>query len=204
MSTRPSTRNARRSKQAGNRRAEHGATGAPVALRWIKELLGRPLGLERRNDKRQVVLVERRPAPPADPPPELSQLRDDLRARLLAEGNDQAPQLMRHLVFVHGELGRKGWQGLEALPPKVIGMALVQAEMLASRELSPSLATIIDRLRALKQLADAREERKLQLQNLERREHLEVTEATHEEFDALKRGWLGTAPGALAASDRAE
>jgi hypothetical protein len=204
LSTRTSSRKGRRSKPAETRGADPGATGAPAALRWIREVLCRPLGLERRNDKVRVVPGERRRAPPADPPPALSQLRDDLRARLLAEGNDQAPQLMRHLVFVHGELGRKGWQGLEALPPKVIGMALVQAEMLASRDLSPSLATIIDRLRALKQSADAREERRLQLQNLDRGEHLEVTEATHEEFDALERGWLGTAPDPLAASDRAE
>jgi hypothetical protein len=39
---------------------------------------------------------------------------------------------MRHLALVHDELGSAGWLRVERLPAQVIGMATVQAEMLAS------------------------------------------------------------------------
>ena len=84
MSTSPPTRKGPRRVPVKDRRGAPGAKGTTGSLRRLKGLLGRPLGLERRGGRLRVVLIDRRRASPADQPPSLSQLRAELRARLLA------------------------------------------------------------------------------------------------------------------------
>lgn len=192
MPTPPPTRKAPRKMPAVDRRAPPDAKGAPVALRKMKGVLSRPLGFERRGSQLHVVLVERRRTPTSELPPSLEEQRTELRERLLSNENDQAAKVMRHLVFVHDELGRKGWHGVELLPAHVIGKAIMQAELLASQEPSKVLASITEKLRLLKVSADVREERKQQLRSQDNSENLEVSEATREEFDETERNWIDT------------
>ena len=69
--------------------------------------------------------------------------------------------------------------------------------MLASREPSALLTYMIERLRLLKVAADMREERKSQLRASDRGEALEISEATHEEYEQMERSWVGTRPDGL-------
>lgn len=156
MATRSSPTPRRRKQPAVDRRADPATAGS---LHQLKGLLARPIGLERRAGRWHVVLVERRVKPEREAPPTLPQLRTELRARLLAHRIDHAAEVMRHLVFVHDEMGQRGWPGVEALPAALLGKALVQATMLASDDPSPALALLIDRLRMVRAGAELREER---------------------------------------------
>jgi hypothetical protein len=204
MSTKSSTRKEPRNMPVKDRRAAPGAKNANGKLRQLKGLLGRPLGLERRGDQVHVVLVDRRRAPPADKAPSLSQLRAELRERMLIQEHSQGAQVMRHLALVHDELGRSGWPGIGALPVQVLDKALVQAEMLASEEPSSSLDMIIDQLRSLQLQAARRDERDSKLAEFENSTDVEVCMATHDEYDELERSWAGTIPAALRSAQRDE
>lgn len=175
-----------------DRRAPRGGFGP---WRWLCGLLARPLRLERRGLQLHILLGERREAPAAGArrSPTLEQLREELRERLLSQDTDHAARVMRHLVFVHHELNRNGWRGVELLPAPVLGKALVQAQMLATTESTPVLQHVIDRLHKLHTAALLREERRVQLQ-AEGPARVEVTETTHEEFEMTERSWLGVAP----------
>lgn len=177
-----------------DRRAPAG-TSAP--LRKLKGLFVRPITLERRNGQFHVTLVERRKAPRADTVSSLSQLRAELRLRVMAHENARAAKLMRHLVFVHDTLGAKGWKGVEALPASLLGKALVQAEILRGEESSAALDQLVDRLRPMKVAADLREEKRARHVAESTDSRPEVSEATQEEFDLMERSWVGTLPGAL-------
>ena len=109
-------------------------------------------------------------------------------------------QVMRHLVYVHDELGRKGWPGVGALPAHVLAKALVQAEMLAGKRPSPTLSMLVDRLRLLQVEAELRAQRESDSADLRVGESLEVSEATHEEFEEMQRSWAGTPPPGLVLS----
>jgi hypothetical protein len=187
-----------------DRRAGADLNGVARSLRWVKGvLMSRPLGLEWKGRRLHVVLVERRHAPPAEAPPSIAEMRADLSARLREDGQGHAVQVMRHLVVVHRELGRKGWPGVAALPAGVLGKALEQAEMLASHGSTSALALVIQRLGLLKVTAEQHEERRSRLLASERDASLEVSEATHEEFEAMERSWFGSLPAPLPA-DRDE
>jgi hypothetical protein len=86
-------------------------------------------------------------------------LLDDLRTRLLAHEHEQHAAVLRHLVFVHDVLGRQGWAGVGAMDARVLGKALVQAQMLASREASDGLSALVRQLHLLQVAAELREER---------------------------------------------
>jgi len=176
------------------RRAPQGRSGP---WRWLRGLLGRPVVLERRGMQLHVVLGERRQeAPAARRSPTLQELSDELRGRLLAQDTNHAARVMRHLVFVHDELSRKGWRGVELLPAAVLGKALVQTQMLATSASTPVLQHLIDRLAQVHAAAQLRDERKAQLQ-AEVPARVEVTETTHEEFEQTERSWVGVAPAAI-------
>lgn len=168
---------------------------APVgSLRHLKSLLGRPVGLERRGGQLHVVLVERRSSPRAGAQPALAPLRAELRARLLTHGSADAARVMRHLVYVHDELGRNGWRGVEALPAPVLARALAQAEMLVSAEASGPLSLLIDRLRLAQAAAGLRAERAARLEAAAAAGSPEVSETTQEAFDEVERSWVGSFP----------
>ena len=200
MSDRPPPSRGPRKAPATDRRASAGSKRAAGSLQHLKDLMGRPLGFERRGGQLHLVLVERRRTPSdprRSPTSPLSQLRDELRACLFAQENDRAAQVMRHLVKVHDLLGTKGWPGVQALPSSVLGKALVQAQMLAGGEPTPMLACLIDRLRKMQVAAEVREDGDSRRKEIELASQVEVSEATREEFEAMERSWTGSLPPGL-------
>lgn len=185
-----------------DRRAPPDAQASTEPLRRLKGVLNRPIGLERRDGHLHLVLTERRRTPPVDASPPLAQLCEELSARLLALGPDDAAQAMHHLVLLHDVLERKGWPGVAALPSPVLGEALAQAEMLASDEPSDAMDTLIEGLTPLHTAAVLRDESDSRLQDFKDDENLEVSESNFAEFDDLERGWAGTTPDRLARSGR--
>jgi hypothetical protein len=191
MSRRPPTRKGLTDRPEEDRRARD-ASGLAGLLRRFKGLFRRPIAFVRRGFQLHVVIVDRRKASTPYQPPSLLQLRAELRARLLGHENEQTALVMRHLAVVHDELGRRGWAGVEALPSRVLAKALVQAQMLASEEASPSLKMLIERLRPLQVAAELREERQPRPNQGETGADAEVSEATHEDYEETKRSWFGT------------
>ena len=191
----------------GDRRAPR---GTPGSMRWVKGLLGRPLALERRGSQLHLTLVDRRRPPELIQAHELESLRTELRARLLAHEDDSTATVMRHLVFVHDVLGGQGWAGVEAMASRVLGKALVQAQMLASEEASPRLTHLIDRLQVLKAAASVREEKGPApaapeaapefRRTVDMDTRVEVSEGSAEDFDAIERSWEDTVSQKLTAT----
>lgn len=195
MSKKPSDARSRgHTPQAGSQAERRSPPGAPGSLRWFKGLLGRPVALQRRDGRLHMVLVERRRPPEERRAQALEMLRDELRTRLLGDAHEHAAQAMRHLVFVHDELGRKGWAGVEAMPALVLRKALVQAQMLQDQEASPALTKLIDRVRVLLVGAELREERQARCVGQRDHAQVEVSEATQEDFEATERSWVGAVP----------
>jgi hypothetical protein len=176
-------------KPAQERRAPR---GRPGSVRWLKSLLGRPLGLERRDGQLHIALVERRRPPEVVEADAVQRLCAELRARLLAHGNDHAAVVMRHLVAVHDTLSKRGWSGVEALTSTLLGKALDQAQMLATHEPSRGMVELIERLRVLRAAAQVREERNPTPARGADAAEMEVSETTHEEFENTERSWEQT------------
>ena len=168
---------------------------------WMKNVLGRRVALEQRGNQLHVALVEKPKPPWLDPASSLSQLRAELRARLLAHEADAPAQLMRHLVFVHDELGKTGWASVDAMPRKVVVRALMELELLLGDEISPLLAMLVDHLRHLKFEADRIEQRDADLRDWAVTDIPEVSEGSHEEYVQMERSWIGTVPSDLAKRD---
>jgi hypothetical protein len=194
MSKRPSVRKSSSQKPAVERRSPR---GRPGSLSWMRGLLGRPLALERRDGKLHMTLLDRRRSPAEIEAQALEQLRHEVQTRLLAHEVDHAARVMRHLVFVHDELGRKGWAGVAEMSSDVLGKALVQVDMLGSDERSGLLREMADRLRLLKVAAEVREERRPPQAQAPADGVVEISETTHEAFQETERSWVGTLPPGL-------
>jgi hypothetical protein len=166
------------------------------SLRKLKGLLGRPIGLERREGKLHVVLTERRRPRPADEPASLSQLCAELSARLLAHETSEV-QTMRHLILVHDALERRGWAAIEGLSSLVLIKAIEQAEVLAAEEPSPHMDMLIEGLRPLHTAADLRDKRETRQQDFRVGDNLEVSESDYAEFEDVESNWTGTVPAGL-------
>jgi hypothetical protein len=192
MPIRSSIRKPPHGTEVADRRAAADAPGG--TLRRLKALLSRPRRIERHGHRLQLVLVERRRPAPERHALSLAALRADLRERLLAYRHDHAAHVMRHLAFVHDELGRSGWPGVAALPIRVISKALVQLDMLVSRQGSARLSLLAERLRTLHDAAERRGRRTVRPAMPDLAPNLEVSEATHEEFEEMQRSWVGTMP----------
>jgi len=185
-------------------------------LGWIKSLLARPMRLERSGRLFKLVLVDRRRLR-ADGGQSLTQMRDELRDRLLLQDDGRTTEVLRHLVFVHHELGRRGWRGVQALPAGVLSKALVQAQMVVDADPTPALNAFVEKLRLARVAADVREN---QAEPVPARPaaaaavsaplaaaasalsppapiNLEVSEATQEEFEEMERSWVGELPAGL-------
>lgn len=173
--------------------------GKHRSLRWVRSVLGRSLGMEQRRSSLQAAAVDaQRGGAVVAADPELSPLmqqRAELGARLLV--HDPATQTVRNLFLVHDELRARGWPGVEGLPLQVVGRALAEAEMLASDEPSPLLATIIDSLRALTVAAEAQAAHDALERDLEFRHGPEVSETNYDEYELMERSWVGTVPAGL-------
>lgn len=177
--------------------------GRPGSVSWLKGLMGRPLGLERRGSQLHVTLIERRRPPEVVEADAVAQLCNELRARVLEQENEHAPAVLRHLVAVHDTLSKRGWSGAQALNSAVLGKAVIQAQMLASRDTSLTMAELVERLRVLQVAAQVREERqaRLGLPPSGPDTEVEVSEATHEDFESTERGWVATVPPDLVTPD---
>jgi hypothetical protein len=166
------------------------------SLRWVRNVLGRSIRLEQRNNQLHVALVDpRRPVPEEAPMSLLMQQRAELGARLLV--HDPAIQIVRHLFMVHDELRSGGWAAVEALPAKVLERGLTEAEILASHEPSDVLATIIETLRGLKTAAETRAALEAAEAEWEVPKVPEVSDTNFDEYELMERSWAGTVPAGL-------
>ncbi len=201
MHKRASSRQGRdEKKQPKERRLPAEAGPLRRAFRWLSGLLRRPLGFMRNEGHLHFGFVERRRAPPDAL--EAAALRADLRSRMLAYPPDHAATMLSQLVQVHDEFSRAGWSAVKALPPSVLGKALFQAQMLTRDASSPPLKLLVERLRALQApAAKVAEAAAVPTPELRRDgkppvpgNALEVSEASHEDFEATERSWFGTLP----------
>lgn len=178
-----------RKKPQQERRAPR---GKPGSVRWMKGILGRPLGMERRDDKLHVTLIERRRSPEQWEAEVIGHLCTELSGRLLAHEHAHAAATMRHLVAVHDALLHKGWPAAQALPSAVLAKALLQTQMLTSQEPSSALAYLMDRLRLLQVAAELREERVGVRTAESATSQVEVSEVSQDEFESSQREWTPT------------
>lgn len=192
-SSSPSRKGSSRNTPLKDRRA---APDAPEnSLRKFKGMLNRPLGVERRDGKLQVVLTERRRARPADEKPSIALLCAELSARLLAHEANEAAQTMRHLILVHDALERKGWIGIEGMSSLVLARAIEQATMLAREEPSPHMDMLIEGLRPLNAAATLREQREARVHEMRLGDNVEVSESDYADFEDAEQDWSeGTMP----------
>jgi hypothetical protein len=201
MSARPPAHKAQRTKPMPAERAAPVADETRSSLGWVRNVLGRSIGLEQRRDKLHVVLLEPRRGPAASPPQSpLLQMRAELRTRLLV--HDPATQAVLNLVVVHEALARSGWSGVEALPRQVMGNALAEAGLLQSQDPTPLMAMLIERLSEIGTAADLRAEQERAeqealLEEFERPEVPEASETTFDEYERMERSWVGTVPAGL-------
>jgi len=193
MASSSTSRKGSRQMPLKDRRSPDGKSGP---LRKLKGLLGRPLGIEKRDGKLQVVLAERRRPRPPNEPPSLAQLCAELSARLLAHEHSEV-QTMRHLILVHDALDRRGWVALEDMSALVLGKAIEQAEALAAEEPSPLMDMLLEGLRPLHMAADLRDMRDSRMQDFRVGESLEVSESDYAEFEDCENNWSGTVPVGL-------
>jgi hypothetical protein len=192
----PSRQDAPRAPADDDRRAAPPSAPRRGALRWVRDVLGRSIKLEQRNNQLHVALVDPRREAGADEPTSLlAQQRAELGARLLV--HDPAIQIVRHLFIVHDELRGGGWPAVEALPTKVIERSVTEAEILASHEPSEVLTTIVEALRGIKAAADARAARELAEAEWEVPKIPEVSDTNFDEYELMERSWAGTIPAGL-------
>ena len=189
--------------QSKPRKERRAPRGTPGSTRWLKGLLARPVALERRDGQLHVTLVERRRTPEVIEQQERAALCDEVRVLLLQRGSDREMAVMRHLVLSLDVLQTRGWDGVGAMASGVLRKALMQAQLLHSQESTPALDHLVERLRLLHVAAGLREDRKRGVASPDHSDHAEVTEASHEEFEAMQRDWVSTVSPALSGDDKA-
>jgi hypothetical protein len=84
-----------------------------------------------------------------------------------------------------------------ALPPSVLDKALFQAQMLSRDGFSPPLKKLIERLRQLQPVREKPAEEAAEPPKARPRPvgtELEISETSHEDFEATERTWFGTLP----------
>ena len=179
------------------RRERRAQRGAPGSLRWLRELLGRSLVLEKRGLSLHLVLKERRRRPGAIRAEAMTQLLLELGLHLVEVESPTARHALRQLATVHDALQRKGWSGVAHLPSSTLAKAVVQAQMISSRDATARMRNFIEHLRRLQVASEVREDRLRDAPQMPSDEGaVEVGEATAEEFEASERQWVGNAvPG---------
>lgn len=165
------------------------------SLRWLVALVA---GAWRKSQGAPAAAARIEPACEAaveQPESQLARQCRELGARLLV--HDPAMHVVRNLFAVHDELGLRGWAGVEALPVKIVGRALAEAEIMAAGEPSPVLETIIVSLRDLKTAADTRAAQEALEREWETLQVPEVSDTNFGEFELAERSWAGTVPNGL-------
>lgn len=190
--------------QSKPRQERRAPRGTPGTTRWLKGLLARPVALERRDGQLHVTLVERRRPPEVIEQQERAALCEEVRVLLLQRGSEHEVAVMRHLVLALDVLQVRGWDGVGAMASGVLRKSLRQAQLLRTQESTPALDHLIERLRLLHVAAGLREDRKRGVVSPDHSDHAEVTEASHEEFEAMHRDWVRTVSPALSGDDKPE
>jgi hypothetical protein len=181
------------------------------ALRWVQNLFKRPLRLERRGAQIHVTLAPVPTAPPEPPAPAerrrdlVRQVRTELRALLDLHAGTR--RVVPHLACIEQTLGGPGLRGIGRLPLPVLHKALTQLDSLVDGTPGPGLAELRRRIAAAISLrlggtpgaATAHS-----ISDFHTDDRLEVSEASHSQFDELERSWTGTLPEDMAAQMTAE
>lgn len=175
------------------RRERRARNGRPGSLLWVREILGRPLVLEKRGLSLHVVLKERRRPPGVIRAEAMTQLLFELGVHLVEAESPTARRTLRHLSTVHDALLRKGWAGVAHLPSSTLARAVMQAQMISRRDATSRLRNFIEHLRRLQVAAEVREDRLHHAPpGVNDEGTVEVRETSAEEFDASERECAGT------------
>lgn len=221
--TTPSTlkaEKAEKTKKTKKSAARADATGNPLVralrapLRFVGELFGRELRLERDGknvniklgSKASAALAATKPqAPPAPADIELNAMRAELKK--LLDVHPGTRRMMRHLVYFERALAADGLRALIDIPEEVLGTALAQLEKLVSNWSNRDLAT----LRSKMSVAVVNRQKdpfygtggvKPSMFNTDSR--LQVGDATHSMFLELERQYQGLVPREVLQSVKAE
>lgn len=162
-----------------------GSAGWGRLRRW-KGMLFRPIGLQRRDGRLRIGLVERRHAADADAAPGVPSWWQAVREYLLVQEDAQLAEVARHLNSAVDELGRGGWRGVKALPHAVLAQAEMQARLVDSSDAPPAFQTLIEGLHKAAAAAARREAQPVRLKTDAADSEPEVSEASAEEFDAAQ------------------
>jgi hypothetical protein len=158
---------------------------------WVRDLLKRPLKLERRDGQVHVVLGEKAPekAKPAAEPTAGEVLRrghEELRA--LLRRHPETRHLMRHLGFIEQELARSGSRALKRdIPVPVLRKGVEQLDLLMRGEPSVALADLRTRIDAAAQARERTDDDDAAT----RPGAVDISEASQSLFDEMERSWTG-------------
>lgn len=167
-----------------------GQSASPVS--WVRDLLQRPIKLERRGVELHVVLGEKPPPKAASSTGSGEALRrghEQLRA--LLHRHPEARHLMRHLGFIEQTLARTGSRALKLdVPVPVLRKGLQQLDLLIRDEPSDALTYLRSRIEA----SIRARERVDRDDEPSRPDGVQVTEASQSLFDEMERSWTGHVP----------
>lgn len=156
---------------------------------WLGSIFSRELKIKRIGMQLHVVLE--------DPPSKLSNSRSGGRGEALRlahqalqqllDQHDDARRMMPHLHHLERSLSQVGSRALKTLPINVLHKALVQLDLIEGSAQSHDLITLRLRVEeAVKRRAPARVHDDMSA--------IEVTDASHSQFDEADRIWTGVAP----------
>lgn len=166
-------------------------------MTWVRDLLKRPLKVERRGAQLHLLLGEKPPEPPTPSvaPTSGEALRrghEELRA--LLRRHPETRHLMRHLGFIEQQLGRSGSRALKRdIPVPVLQKGLEQLDLLMRGETSEPLADLRTRLDAAARSRGGAAEARV--------DEVQVSEASHSLFDEMERSWTGQMPLSTTTTD---
>lgn len=189
---------------ASDRRTPAPEREVPKPLRWVQDLFRSKVRVERRGAQIHLVLDPPPPVPPppADPSKRRSETlrKSQAELRTLLDRHADTRHVVPHLSFVEQLLETGGMRALGRLPLPVLHKSLTQLESLMHDEPGAGLAELRRRLAAVIALRLGGTPGQPDVP-IDRHDdmHLEVSEASHSQFDALERSWTGTMPGELGA-----
>lgn len=163
------------------------SSGGP--LRWLGTVFNRPVKLKRIGMQLHVVLAE---APSAPTPSKSGGRGEALRLAhvalqdLLAQ-HEESRRLAPHLSHLEQTLARQGSRALKTLPANVLSKALDQLDRLEG-------TARCDDLMALRLRVEEAVKRHTPARLRDDVSSIEVTEASHSQFDEADRHWTGVAP----------
>lgn len=170
-------------------RDRNGQSRADKQRGWLGSIFSRELKIKRVGMQLHVVLE--------DPPSKLPNSRSGGRGEALRlahqallkllDQHDDARRMMPHLHHLERSLAQVGSRALKTLPINVMQKALIQLDLIEGSAQSHDLITLRLRIEeAIKRRAPARLHDDVSA--------IEVTDASHSQFDEADRIWTGVAP----------